>query len=327
MASRSLRRTLLGLSLASSLCAFLPARPAFAEPTSDERAMAEALFEDGRRLMAEGKFPDACVKLEESQRLDPGGGTLLNVALCHESLGKTATAWAEFREALALARKDGREDRQRFAEEHLALLEPRLARIVVSVAQGAEIVGLEVKRDGAPVARAAWGTPIPADPGVHVITATAPGRAPFQATVTLDAAGGRTEAIEVPLLAPATTSDAPAAPEGTSTQRLAGYVVGGVGLVAVGVGSYFGLRAISREQDANDRCSESTCPDRDALSASEDANDFATLANVGVGGGLALLGVGALLVWTAPSADSATSARLAPTLGPEGGGLTVAGRF
>lgn len=321
---RSLRHALFGLSLAASLFA---ARPAFAEPTSDERAMAEALFEDGRRLMAEGKFPEACVKLEESQRLDPGGGTLLNVALCHESLGKTATAWAEFREALALARKDGREDRQRFAEEHLALLEPRLSRIVVSVAKGAEIVGLEVKRDGAPVARAAWGTPIPADPGVHVITATAPGRAPFQATLTLDPAGGKSEAIEVPLLAPATTADEPPPSEGPSTQRLAGYVVGGLGLVAVGVGSYFGVRAIGREQDANDRCSETTCPDRDALSASEDANDFATVANIGVGGGLALLGVGALLVWTAPSGESATSARLTPALGPRGGALTISGRF
>src|SRR5690242_5233362 len=90
--------------------------PAFAQPSASDRALATELFQQGRALMAEKKLDQACPKLEESMRLDPGGGTLLNLAICHEEQGKTATAWSEYAEAIALAQRDGRPDRQKLAQ-------------------------------------------------------------------------------------------------------------------------------------------------------------------------------------------------------------------
>src|SRR5262245_18728599 len=60
---------------------------------ADDSAAAQALFDQGRKLMESERWAEACPKLEESQRLDPAGGTLLHLALCREHEGRIATAW------------------------------------------------------------------------------------------------------------------------------------------------------------------------------------------------------------------------------------------
>src|SRR6476659_2421968 len=106
---------------------------AHAQGANTDRQIAETLFEQGRALMDEKKWAEACPKLAESQRLDPGGGTLLNLAICHEESGETATAWAELNDALAIALREDRNDREDIARAHIAALEPRLARLQVRV--------------------------------------------------------------------------------------------------------------------------------------------------------------------------------------------------
>jgi hypothetical protein len=174
---------------------------AHAEPTASEQLLAQNLFEDARRLMNDGKYGDACPKFAESQRLDPGGGTLLNLAVCHEREGRLASASAELQAALTLANRDGRRDRQQLARERLAVVTPKLPSITVTVAAGAVIEGLDVKVDDATITRAAWGTPIAVDPGAHRIEASAPARKRWTAFLTIDRAGQK-ERIEVPPLAP-----------------------------------------------------------------------------------------------------------------------------
>ncbi len=146
---------------------------AHAQTPSSSTVTAEALFEDGRQLMTQGKYAEACPKFAASERLDPSTATLLNLASCYERQGRTATAWATYKEAASAANAAGRNDYLVAAERHASGLEANLARLTLNVDQPVE--GLHVERDGGPVDRAEWGISIPVDPGSHSIAATAPG--------------------------------------------------------------------------------------------------------------------------------------------------------
>src|SRR5690349_11176240 len=86
--------------------ALAPARAA-AEPTAASKAAAEALYEEGKRLINDHRYQEALDKLLASQRLDPALGTLLNIGYCYERLDRTASAWASYNEVVGLAAATG----------------------------------------------------------------------------------------------------------------------------------------------------------------------------------------------------------------------------
>src|SRR4051794_20217691 len=92
-ATRFFRRT-----AAICLITTLSGPVAMAQSTSDKVA-AESLFDQGRDAMRKSDFARACGLLERSQKLDPAVGTLLYLGECYERSGRTASAWATFREA------------------------------------------------------------------------------------------------------------------------------------------------------------------------------------------------------------------------------------
>ena len=161
----------------------LTSAPAAAGPS--EQRLAQALFDDARRLMEQKRYSEACPKLAESQRLDPGGGTLLNLAVCHAADGKTATALVEYTEALSVATRDGRRDREELARSAIARLEGEVPRVTVVVPAAARAPRLEVKIDETPLPAVAWDVAMPVDPGGHTIVATVPGRAPWTTVVSV----------------------------------------------------------------------------------------------------------------------------------------------
>ncbi|WP_437322566.1 hypothetical protein [Sorangium sp. So ce381] len=183
------------LALAMFLAALLGGRDARADT-----AAAQALFDAAKQLMAQGKYADACPKLEESQRLDPGIGTQFNLAACYEQLGRTASAWSMFLEVAGASKAAGQLEREKVARQRAAALEPRLIRLTIT-APADSPADLQVKRDGALVGRAQWGTPVPVDPGKHTVEASAAGRAPFARSVELSRAGA-SETLAIPPLPP-----------------------------------------------------------------------------------------------------------------------------
>src|SRR3954471_21118490 len=137
-------RVNIGLIAAALTCAWVV--PAAAQ--TGNAAMAESLFREGKRLSGEKNFAQACPKFQESYRLDPGLGTLLNLATCHESEGKLASAWAEFSEASSQAKRQSDNDRGQLAQDHMKALEPKLAHVSIVVSAPAVVPGLLVKFDG-----------------------------------------------------------------------------------------------------------------------------------------------------------------------------------
>ncbi|MGC4086608.1 MAG: hypothetical protein QM756_01685 [Polyangiaceae bacterium] len=164
-----------------------PAEPKPAAETDQaaQLLLAETLYREGRRLAAEQRYDEAIAKLSESYRIDPGVGTLLALAVCHEAQGRLATAWVEFGDAMRAAQRDKRDDRVQLARDHLAQIEPKLSRLTIALAPQESLAELDVRLDGVRIGAAAQGVAVPIDPGQHRVDATAPGRVPFSHTFTI----------------------------------------------------------------------------------------------------------------------------------------------
>jgi len=336
---RGVRRHLM-LGVLGSLASLAPFAPSVA--CADDvgaRNLAEQMFSDGKKLMAEGKFDEACPKLAESQRLDPGGGTILNLAVCHENQGHFASAWSEFKEALGLARTDGRRDREQLAQEHLAQVEPRVSHLTFAVEPNASVAGFTIKLDGQAIGQAAWSSALPVDPGAHDVVASAPGKLDQHVAVQVAGlADSKTVTIRALDDAPAQPSALPdSVPEPNSTEgspgkRVAGFVVGGVGLVAVGVGAVFGVEALQKRHDSDATCNGNTCTTPDGVSLNDDAKRFANFADVGIGVGVFGLVVGTYLVVTSARskpvpASTAGRVKVLPVVGLGTSSLELSGTW
>jgi len=303
--------------------------PAFAD--AQDAATAQALFEEGRSLMQQQQYERACPKFAESQRLGPASGTLLNLGECYAKLGKSASAWAAFKEAIPAAHSAGQADREQFAHERVAEIEGKLVRLAIKVAPppAAQLV---VKRDGVTLGEAAWGTPVPVDPGPHVVEATAPGKRPWKTTVEIKS-DPSTEVV-VPVL------DAAPPPESAKpflTQRTIGIGVAGLGVVAATVGAVFGLNAISTNDSAKKHCRDGNLCDATGLQQLDSAKGQATASTIFFLLGAAAIGGGAILFFTAPDdadkgSDSGggkamTRMRLAPAVSASAAGLDLRGTW
>jgi hypothetical protein len=286
---------------------------------ADDAAAAQALFDDGKRLFAAGRYDEACPKFEESERLDPAGGTILHAGLCNEARGKTATAWAELEEALSAARRDKRGDREKVAREHLDALAPRLSRVTIVVTPDARrLEGLSVALGGRRLEEASWGVAIPVDPGEIVVEARARGHEPLRVVTTVEV--GASSSVTMGRLVP---TRAPAQPERNALLPASiGLASLGAASLAVSLGT--GIVAAQRAAVVKDpaHCDRSLACDEVGLAAARLGKPLSIVSPVTLGVGIASLGAGiGLAVYGARSA-SATRAALAPVPGGAIGSLS-----
>jgi hypothetical protein len=264
-----------------------------------DKAIAEALFQDGRRLMAEGRLAEGCAKLEQSQRADPQIGTLLNVAVCHEQLGRTASAWAEFLDAEAQASRSGQAERAAFAREGVQRLQGQLSKLVLRTDQ--KTSGLTIVFDSKPFDASMLNTPLPVDPGEHRLEASAPGKKTL--TLFLTVAAGPAEVIcDIPPLqdlpptvvviptpvAQPPASPPPAAPPPAtqppdSAEPASGsvptwaWVSLGVGMAGIVTGTVTGSMALSKATELKADCGvDKVCPS----DTEKDLDTALTLADI-----------------------------------------------
>ncbi|MFO0613302.1 MAG: hypothetical protein U0414_11975 [Polyangiaceae bacterium] len=311
--------------------------------TPEDRAAADQLFKDGRALVKGGNYAQACPMLASSNALDPTPGTMLALGDCYELNGQTASAWATFSDAVAAARSAGDQKRLDEATRRRDALEPRLSKLLLELSpedRGAP--GLEAKRNGKPIPTPMIGVPFPVDPGTQTVEVSAPGRQVWLGEAVVNAPG--VSKISVPKLAP---GGAPQPPAGATPardtsrgngQRIAGVVVGSVGVAGLVVGAVFGGLAIATVGDIHDRgLCDPTTPVRcsqEGLDLQDDANAQANVANIALPIGGAAVVTGIVLFVTAPRAKPgppptkpAAAFDVSPIVGPSVGGLIVRGSF
>jgi hypothetical protein len=270
-------------------------------PAATSHAAAEELFTQGRALLDAGHYAEACVKLAESQRLDPSAGTLLNLGECFEKNGQTASAWATFKDAERASVDRHRPDWEKTAQRRAAALEPRLSRVTVVVPVPARVDGLVIEIGELRVEPALYDTPIPLDPGMHVVHARAPGRVPWGSEISVARESDR-RSVTVPVLAievlarPSGATQSSDADANHATPALpsrgipaVAWALGAGGVVLAGAGATLWLIGQNERSDLSRTCAATgTCAHDDIVAS----RTKLIAGDVLVGAGLIALGAG-----------------------------------
>jgi hypothetical protein len=304
-----------------------------AEPTPAEMAMAEALFLEGKDLLAKDRVPEACAKLAASMEIDPRLGTLLNLATCHEKEGKTASAWAEFAKAVDLAKTQGQTDRMQFAQHHRDALRQRLSYLAIEVGSAPD--NLEISLDSKPLSRSVWSAPWPVDPGQHRISASTGGLNKWSQNVGVGP-GPTTVKVQIPPMGAHSSNSTKPAPDaaredsgGGSSLRTAGFVIGTAGVLGILAGAATGAFTFVKESEADKICPGRYCSQK-GLDLHQQADTFATISTITLPAGIACLGVGVTLLLVARSkpsdeTKSVPNAWVSPVVGPHAAGIAAGG--
>ena len=272
----------------------------------------------------------------------------MNLSDCHEHIGKIATAWAEWNEAVDFAKREG-DKRQKFAAERRDKLVPRLPKLEIDVENS--VPSLAVFRGDIEIVSALYGTALSVDPGEISVSV----RRGDKVLKTFDVTAKEAETAKVKLDLDAIDKEFPAPKEATpptptataaptatvaprprpspksSGQKTIGLVVGGVGVAALITAGALELVALSKKSKADqpDQCLNNYCSPN-GIDTVDSAKQFANIGQwVGIGGVL-LTAVGVTLVVSAPSPEETARrhvprAAFAPWVGPTGGGLAVSG--
>ena len=310
------------------------AAPAHADEAPAARA--DRLFREGRAALEASRYDEACPKLAESQQLDPGTGTLLALALCHEGSGATASAALELTKVIEASQR--RPDRAALARHHLKAVEQRLSKITLALADPTAKGTVQLRVDGSEFAVTRLETPVPFDPGDHVVEASMPGMTPWKSTVQLGK-DGDVKVVIVPKLEPppvaavvAPVVEAPAVvakPEPSNGGRTLAWVVGGSGVAVAAVGGIFGGLALSAHSSAKSLCPASPCSSSQGVSDNNSAKTDAWVADVMIPAGVVGVGVATYLFFTSRGGPSpaTTAVQIGPDVRPGIAGLALSGRW
>jgi hypothetical protein len=274
------------LALLISISPLLAAERAFADPR--DPAGAEVLFEAGRDLLDAGDYETACTKFAESQRLDPGAGTLMNWATCEEKLGKTASAWQHVKEALDSM--PPRDDRVAFARAKLRELEARLPWLTVRL-EGSAAGEVTVLRDGVELEAASLGMALPVDPGEHSIVVRAEGRAEQTFSVHLEEQ--EKKELEVHPGPPLSKPEEPAKKQ----TPVLGWSLVGAGSAGIGVGVVTAVMLGNEQQTVDEHCDNKQC-DEAGVEAAARGKRLVWANAIAFGAGATALGTGIVLILT-----------------------------
>lgn len=297
-----------------------PAPAQRATPPQGNVAEAEQLFERAAAQMDAKNYEAASALLEQSNALDPSGGTLLNLGECYEQRGLTGSAYTAFDAAREISIRTGRTDRAEVAEARKKRLLPTLRRLTI-VPPNAYPRSLAIQLDGKPLERSRWNQPLPVDPGEHRIQASADAHF-AHATVVSALDAGTTTSVSIPPLQPRAPVGS-GRQRGVDGQRVVAIASGVLGVASLTTGVAFGLRSLSKHRESDEHCGPTTCRDLEGVTLMEDARAAGNNSTVAfIVGGVACGAAAAL--WFAPPFGKGAAK---PQIGLGPGAIRFAGRW
>jgi hypothetical protein len=201
----------------------------------------------------------------------------------------------------------------------LEAIEAAVPSVVVTAKSdaGVDLVDVTVLVDGQPFATKLNGESLTLDPGSHAFHFEAKGASSLDRQVVV-AEGQRNQQVAVvlevsapappssPERQPLPRSPSPASTsDGLGTQKIVAAAAGGVGVIGLGVGTVFGVVALSKRSAANGVCPGTTCPTQLGSQKWSDAVAASNVSTAALIVGAAGLLAGATLWLTAPAATSA----------------------
>jgi hypothetical protein len=284
---RDWRTARIAVAVVAAMCAAAGAARA-------QSGSAVALYNEGYRLLDEGKIAEACEAFEASNHAQPGAGTYIALGQCRERNHQLASAWSAYQAARARARDADKRD---FASARITALEPQLSYLTVTVSVTSRAERVTITRNGTPLDPLLWNRALPIDGGDYVVEARAPGREPQRIEVHVPGEGGRVTAA-VPDLESKAVPSPPAPPGWTLRRKLA------VGTIAAGAaaavaGTALGLWAKRDHDRADELCPREACVSSDqGNSLGRSAHNLSIGADVAFGIAGAAVITGAILWFT-----------------------------
>lgn len=282
------------------------AAPAVAAPSAFEQKYKAAV-----KLENAGNVVDALAAFEAIPLAERDFNTRLHIASCKRKLGRMLDAARDY-ESL---RDDSKADTatKETAESDLEVLRAATPRLKLTAVQPDLVVAVDGEAVKVPAEKLV-------DPGTHVVTASRAGAPVFERKIPLAESTSIDVVVDVPLPAiaappapaPAPIADAPP----SDWKRPAGFVLGGVGVAALGLATYSVLRIGALERERDDLA---TAGDPGAYERASDARAMQTLGRVALGVGLVGLGLGTyFLLSPAKEKTVSRSVQLTPTVGTWG---------
>jgi hypothetical protein len=290
-----------------------------------DAAAAQTLFERGRSAAQRGDWGQACEAFAESQRLDPGAGTLMNWAMCEAQQGQLASAWQHLTEAAQLLPPG--DDRVAFVRAQRHKLAARLPYLTLRLSADMP-VGAHVLRNGSELREACFGVPLPVDPGSVELLVTSPGRQTRRSQVVLHQ-GERLEitlepgaALTAELASSAHPPATPSSLHTSRTQRDLGLALVATGALSAGLGLASGVVVAERKHTAEQHCPDNRC-DAAGFRAAQSGDHWLVVNTLSWSLGAAAVVGGAVLLVVTPDRQREASLQLLPG----GGAFVYAGSY
>jgi hypothetical protein len=325
------------LSLVGLFVVMVLALPANAQ-SKKVRDEARELAKAGIAALEAGKYSEALDKLRDAEKHFHAPTHLLYIARAHVGLNELVTAHRTYVEVLGeeipnYAPPAFHEAKRAAAKEARELLS-RVASLRIRVV-GVAPRRVSVSIDGEAVAARRLDHPVAVEPGLHEVSAQAPGADPVSESQSAEVGSTKTVTLTLVVGKSDTSAADPEASEsgeGGDSDTADGLAVGaavglGVGGACLVAGIVTGVMTLSQASDIKDQCTGNVCPPAQEA----EAEDAKVLGNVStamfvVGGVLSATGISLLVASLTTAPQGAQDAR-APRLHLGPGGFALSGAF